>query len=100
MIACFHTTAVFRRLLHQRGTAGYPLRLPPSICEVWRPLSTFWMALPALRSSERSCRKARKGARPVPGPTMTMGVMRSLGRRKLLWRMKTGTSAPAFLCFR
>lgn len=42
------------------------------------------------------CRmKARKGARPVPGPTMMMGVDGSCGRRKsgFLW-MYTRTRSP------
>lgn len=39
--------------------------------------------------------KARKGARPVPGPTMTIGVAGSVGRRKSgFFETYTGTVMP------
>ncbi|EUA00371.1 sulfite reductase flavo domain protein [Mycobacterium kansasii 824] len=39
---------------------------------------------PVWPSARRSCRNARKGAIPVPGPIMIIGVCGSLGDRKLL----------------
>lgn len=51
---------------------------------------------PSARAVSNLCRmKARNGARPVPGPTMTMGVATSGGSRKSgLRETYTGTLAP------
>lgn len=38
------------------------------------------LLLPAKASTYRCCRKPRKGATPVPGPTMTTGTEGSLGK--------------------
>jgi hypothetical protein len=53
-------------------------------CPGWRqpknrseePIAWPWAFLAA-----RSCKNPRKGARPVPGPIMTIGVAGSSGRR-------------------
>lgn len=51
---------------------------------------------PGVRLTGRhTCKKPRKGASPVPGPTITSGVSGRAGSRNVDLRTYTGTLAPA-----
>jgi hypothetical protein len=43
----------------------------------------YWLPLSFTSLVSRSCRNAMKGARPVPGPTITIGMVGSAGSLKL-----------------
>ena len=55
--------------------------------------------LPDLRRAARSCKKPRKGAKPVPGPTMMIGVLGLSGSLKLECLTKMGSLSPTDSCF-
>lgn len=48
----------------------------------------------------QTCRKPLKGANPVPGPTMTIGMEGSAGNLKLEVLMKTGAWLQSWLLSR
>ena len=50
-----------------------------------------------LWSQARCCMKPRKGARPVPGPIMTIGTSSWRGRRNAERRTKLGSLSPGCL---
>ena len=52
-------------------------------------------ALPAFWRAARSWRKPLKGASPVPGPTITTGVLTCLGNLKWECLTKMGSRSPA-----
>ena len=51
--------------------------------------------LPSFSRAARSCRKPLKGASPVPGPTITTGVLTCFGSLKWACRTKIGIRSPA-----
>jgi len=63
----------------------------------WRMLVLHWTFAMRLKKWDllRSWMKALNGARPVPGPTITMGRDASVGRRKSGFRLiNTGHDSP------
>ena len=59
--------------------------------DFWSPKKS--QVRPLIPCAARCCRKARKGAMPVPGPHMMTGTLGSSGRRKWLSCIWAGSRA-------
>ena len=68
---------------HRERSSSSSSRYRKSVAARWSPKNSQFFPLRPM--ALRSCRKARNGAMPVPGPTMIIGVSPLAGGRKALF---------------